>query len=185
MVNFRDIIETLIDVGFYEVLLPFILIYAITFGILQKSNIFKGGDGDSHSKNINAVIAFVFGLFFVASLQAVQLIQSFIIQTVVILIFLLGLMIVLGLLFGESYKKAFFNGDEIKPWVAAVVSILVILIAIAAILSFFGLWDTIASWFDSGYGSSETWSTIFVVLIIGLILYWITRSDSSNKKDSE
>ena len=68
MVDFRAIIEKLGTIGFFDVVLPFLLIYVVIFGILEKSGIFsKSTDGLSQSdsklfRNINAVIAFVFAL---------------------------------------------------------------------------------------------------------------------------
>ena len=63
--NFMDAVESLEDIGFYEVALPFILIFTIVFAILQKVKIF-GASG----KNFNAVIAVVLA-FLVVRNQAI------------------------------------------------------------------------------------------------------------------
>lgn len=178
MVDFRAVIQKLIDIGFYEIFLPFLLVYSVVFAILQKSKIFEGGSSDqSQAKNVNAIVAFVFGLFVIASIQTVKHIQSLIVNIVLIVMFLLTVLVVLGFLFGEGYKNILDN-----TYVKWGLSILVFLVALGILLSMLGVWDWIADWWDSLSGSSDTFSTLFVMVIIGFILYWITKSDGSSAK---
>ena len=104
--DLRAVIDNLVDIGFYSVILPFLLVYVIIFAILEKSKIFKVSDGDnSHVKNVNSIIAFVFGIFVVASIQTVMYIESLIVNIVVFIIFILLLLIILGLIFGDDWNK--------------------------------------------------------------------------------
>ncbi len=58
--SFIELIKLFVDSGLYDTLLPFLLIFAIMFAILMNTKVL------SKEKNINAVIAFVLGIFFVA-----------------------------------------------------------------------------------------------------------------------
>ncbi|NCC71432.1 hypothetical protein EOM09_07685, partial [bacterium] len=92
MVDLRAIVDTLVEIGFMQVILPFILVYAVTYAILQKSKIFSYDSGSSepgHVKNVNAIIAFVFGVFVVASITTVNAIESLIVGISLVLIFIL------------------------------------------------------------------------------------------------
>ncbi len=170
MVDFRAVIDSLVDIGFYSVFLPFILVYAIIFAILEKSKIFTTGD-DKQSKNVNAVVAFVFGLFVVASLQAVKYIESLIVNVVVFVIFILCILIVLGLIFGEGYMDL-LKHKYVKWTIFAAVIITVLIVA----ANIFGFWDWLEDVFGD-FGDSDTITGILVFLGIAGVLYWITSSD--------
>ena len=86
MVNFGGVVQALIDVGFYAFVLPFILTFVVVYAVLEKAKIFHI-EGANHIKNVNAIIAIIFGFFVVSSVQAVKYIQNFIIYAVVIVIF--------------------------------------------------------------------------------------------------
>ncbi|MBM3199831.1 hypothetical protein FJZ53_02750, partial [Candidatus Woesearchaeota archaeon] len=62
-------IEFLKEFGFFDVVLPFLLVFTIVFAVLEKTKIFGGGK--ESKKNINAMIAFVFALFFVSATNLV------------------------------------------------------------------------------------------------------------------
>lgn len=175
MVNFNAVIDNLISIGVYQVVLPFLLVYAIIFAILQKSKIFEGGSSTAeNAKSVNAVVAFVFGLFVVASIQVVQLIQSLIINAVLILIFLLCVVILLGFLFGDGYKEIFEN--KIVKWTFFIGIFIVVL---GIFLYLIGAWDWFFDLFDS-FDSSGTFNTILVFALIGGVLYFITKGDSKS-----
>jgi hypothetical protein len=173
--NLGDIIEKLIDIGFYQVFLPFLLVYAVVFAILQKSRIFEGGSStQQQAKNVNAIVAFVFGLFVVASAHVISLFQAFITNFVIIIIFILCVLLVLGFIFGDSYTDL-FKDTRIKYALGG----LIVLISIIILFNVLGWWDTISNSFS---GSSDDiietfWTIVGIGAFIG-VLYWITKSDS-------
>lgn len=176
MVDFSAVISNLVSIGFYEVFLPFILVYAVVFAILQKSKIFEGGSSSAdNAKNVNAIVAFVFGLFVVASIQTVQYIESLIINAVLIMIFFLCILILFGFLFGEKYTEIFEN--KIVKWGAAIGIFLVLL---GILLYILGFWNWVEEQ-TRGLASSETVSTIFVLAIVIGVLYFITKGDEKSK----
>ena len=67
-----------------------VIFFRSASGALQKSKIFEGGSSDPKlARNVNTVIAFVFGLFVVAAYNIVSVIQELIVKTVLIVIFIL------------------------------------------------------------------------------------------------
>lgn len=48
--------------GFFTYVLPFLLIFAVVFGVLQKLKVFGQGQNNQGEKGINAIIAIVVGL---------------------------------------------------------------------------------------------------------------------------
>lgn len=181
MVNFNEIIGNLIDIGFYSVVLPFILVYAVVFAILEKSGIFsKSGENEKQTKNVNAIIAFVFGLFVVASIQTVKYIQSLITNIIIVIIFILVVLILLGFIFGEDYFKFLFKKADDKPNYPIIFTIagVVFLVALGILFTILGVWETLDNlWKD--ITSSGLFSTIIVILVIGGILVWITKGSNS------
>lgn len=185
MVDFEAIIETLVEVGFYSVLLPFILVYAVVFAILQKSKIFSYDDGGSeakHVRNINSVIAFVFAIFVVASLQTVMIIENLIINVVIIIIFMLVVLILLGMIFGSEYQNLFKNADgQLNKKIAYPLAIIIFLIALGILFAFMGVLDWLMGWWGGRSLDNELFTTIVVIGLVAAILFWITNGGSSKK----
>jgi len=77
--TFRSVIEFFGDIGIYDVILPFLLIFTIVFAILEKTRIFgteKIEGEEVTKKNINAMVAFVVGFLVVASTRLVSIINE-------------------------------------------------------------------------------------------------------------
>ncbi|MCA9459939.1 MAG: hypothetical protein KC550_05315 [Nanoarchaeota archaeon] len=188
MVDFRAIIDNLVDIGFYSVILPFFLVYVVIFAILEKSDIFKGGSaGGKQVKNVNAVIAFVFALFVVASIQTVMIIQDLILNIVLVIIFLLVTLLLLGFIFGSDFHKLFRNEKgDIGGWVTWSIGLIVLFVALSIFLNSLNFWTWLFDWWNSTSSwGDETVTTVVVLLLIAAVLYWITKSDSNDKEDSK
>lgn len=180
MVDFREIINTLVDIGFYDVFLPFILVYAVVFALLEKSKIFSGSDTDSKQvKNVNAIIAFVFGVLAVASVQTIKFLESFIMYGVMFIIFILVVLIVLGFIFGEDYIKLLKDGDgNLKKGLAFSIAGIVVLISIGVLFAVLGVWEIIFDFFGNDFDSDWISTALVIGLVIGTLV-WVTKGDSS------
>src|SRR3989344_5829629 len=74
-----DALGFLTDFGLFDVILPFLLVFAVVFGILEKTRILgseKIGDTEYTRKNLNAIVAFVLGLLVVAATKIVGVINQ-------------------------------------------------------------------------------------------------------------
>ena len=93
----RGSIAFLNDIGIYDVVLPFILVFTMIYAILEKSKVFgteKLSDGSETSrKNLNSMFAFVVAFLVVASTQIVAAVNRILAQ--IILLLLLGVCILM------------------------------------------------------------------------------------------
>ena len=83
-------LEFLEAFGFFNVVLPFLLVFTLIFAILEKTRILGTEDGKSR-KNLNAMLSFVFALFVVATKEIVLAIRGSLPQVALILIIVSGL----------------------------------------------------------------------------------------------
>ena len=96
--SFTDAIDYLVDIGVYEVFLPFLLIFAIIFAILEKTKIL-GAD----KSNINAIVAVVVGLLVIVQTGIVEIINTFLPRiSLIIVVILMGLLII-AMLAGKEF----------------------------------------------------------------------------------
>lgn len=181
MVDFSLIIEKLIAIGFYRVFLPFILVYAVVFAILEKSKIFSGGDSEREQvRNVNSIIAFVFGLFVVASIQTVTYIQSLITNIVIFIIFILVTLILLAFIFGDEYVQLLQDDHgKLKGWVAWTVASIVLIVSVSVLFSVMGVWDYVIDLWNKYY-DSDVISTVVILALVGGVIIWITKGDSNS-----
>ena len=160
--SFGDILFKLEQLGFFDYLLPFLIIFAMVFGILTKVNIFD-------NKAINVIIALSVGLmslqFGFVSVFFSELFPRFGIGITIILVVL----VFLGL---------FMDPDSggtrgIMLGIGAII-VLVILVQSAEA----------ASWWYSSFWWSENISTIlilaFFLAIIGIIVGTASSKDSKS-----
>ncbi len=163
-------IELLQDFGFFDVVLPFLLIFTIVFGMLEKTKIFgteKIGDSHYPKKNINAMFAFVVAFFVIAAKEIVAAIQeslplvSFILLAIVSFLMLVGSFV--------SGEKEFNFIDTFKGWrlpLAGVFTLAIIMIFFDS----FGWLEPIYDYF-SGQGNDVFIIAIFTLLVAGVVYF--------------
>ncbi len=90
MVELTEYITMLDDMGFYEVALPFLLVFVLIFGILEKINLFG-----SRNSQINLVVAIIISFFVVRSDYVVGVMNTFLPKvSLAVLVLIMFLMIV-------------------------------------------------------------------------------------------
>ncbi len=186
MVDFIEVIKNLKEIHFYDIILPFLLVYALTYGVLTKTRVFKVSTKDKkedneipkNENNIYSVISLVFALFVVGSIQTVLFIENLILNVVVFLVFLLTLILSFGFIYGETIKELFYKeGDPKKglnnffKWLSIAIIVIVIILGMSAL----NLLEIIKDYFNS-YKVGGVITDIFVFLIVFLILYFITKN---------
>lgn len=98
-IDFASIIGDLEAMGLYEVLLPFLLIFTIIFGVLEKTNIFG-----KESHKFNVVIALVAGFLIIRQQTLVALMNRFLPNVSMFVLILIAFLIILGV-FGIQSDK--------------------------------------------------------------------------------
>ncbi len=187
MVDFNNVIENLRNIGFYDIFLPFILVYAIVFAILEKSGIFEKEGSEKNSRTVNAVVAFVFGLFVIASIQSVKYIQSLIVNIVVFLVFILATLIALGFIFGKDFFTHMFHDKDGKPNKGIIWTVggIVVAVAVGILFAVLGVWDWLFESTDKIAITGEDIATVLLIIAIIGVLVWISRGSSEKESSSD
>lgn len=152
------------NIGVFSYLLPFLLIFAVVYGILEASNIL------TRNKGVNATVAVVIGLL---SLQ-VGYVQTFFTEAFprfgVGIAVLLIVLILMGLFVGDTDKKVIY-------WVFIVIG------GIIAFAVLFGTFSEVG-WLGGGDWFTTDWVAlvIFLILLVGLIAMVMKGAGSSEGK---
>jgi hypothetical protein len=104
-VDFLSMVHDLEGTGFYEVVLPFLLIFTVIFAVLEKAKIFG-----QNSRRFNGVIALVSGFLMIRNDMLVEFMNDIIARFSVVLVVILAFLIIFGI-FGsktEQWGKGFF-----------------------------------------------------------------------------
>lgn len=160
---FPQMLQNLENMGFFLYIFPFLLSLAITYGVLSAFA------KDRLEKSARSLISIVFSFFvmlysswnpgivtFFASLSGAGLI---------IASGLLFLLVILGMV-GFDVKNLFMEEKKIK-WPA------VLILVFLFILIFFGAGAGNFIPLPSWSGSSELWTAIFFIVIVGLAMWWM------------
>lgn len=166
-------VETILSSPFMkELLLPFLLIFALVFAVLQKSEILGKG-----KRQVDAIVALVVGLIVVAAGSATDIITGLIPILAVGLVVLL----VFFLLLGIAYKEGDFKIHENVKWVIGIAAAIAVVIGV---LYLTGSWDYLKNLIGGG-GSAIITNVIFIVLIIiavAVVVGFGKKSTSSGKE---
>ncbi len=167
--NFMDFINELDKMGFYDVALPFLLVFTIVFAVLQKVKIF----GDK-SKNFNAVIGLVMAFLFVRNTAVVETMNLFLPKVSLISIVIISALLLVGLLLGKTSSG--FTG------VLGGAGMILALVALG--WSFFGsaegLGFELPSWLDMSSADRNFW----IGVVVFVAFFWFITADSSDRENS-
>jgi hypothetical protein len=181
---FRESLVFFDQIGLYDVVLPFLLVFTLTFGVLEKSRIFgtektPDGKGPYTKKNLNAMVAFCTGFFFVASAQLVALANVFIARVALILVILIMFMILVASFHPQQDDKGFHLDDKLK-WLMGVVIAAVVLIFLDGVGWLGPAWVYATSNWDS-----QLMGTIMLFAVMAGFILFITGNPKDKKGDKK
>src|SRR3989344_2676542 len=169
MASFDQVLVAWDNYGVFEYLLPFLVVFTITFALLQKVSLF-GSDGKS--KKINVILALAFGLLFLQNIYLRTLFQRFIPNISFIMIVFLLFLLLLGIFSGGATAWSGF-----ALFLAFIFSNISVIIAVSN------------DYLGQGYSSLYEWwftmdtvarSTIVLIAVIVIILIVVLKEDNSN-----
>jgi len=155
---------------FRDYILPFVLVFAIMFAILERSNIF--GEG---KKQINALIGLVIGLILISFPASRDVIVKLMPVLAVIVVILLCFLIIYG--FAKQEKDIKLPRGAI----AAIFTISIIVIAIT-LAKITGVWDPLLAFAKTSGGEKVVANIIFVAAIAtAMVAVWTMKAHDYSK----
>ena len=188
----EQIIMSLRNLGFYDVILPWLFAYVLVYYFAGL--IFKGKD--KKIKAVPPIIGIVIASYLVAYTPYGTTLSSFFTQMfgdyTIVMAGLLVLLIIVALVLGAPGDKETimgklidtmfpkkFLGINIQSWIKVLISLFLIGVAVWI---YFGS-ANIRVYTQSISMSQGTWAIILFLAIIGMAIYFVTNSGSQESKD--
>ena len=164
------VVEFLRNLGFYDVILPFLLVFSLMFAILDKTQVFGLEDGKPR-KSINSVVAFVVALLVIGSTRLISVMNEAI-SNVAMLLIIITFIIVTISVFKTDGQYDLFQHAALKGWIIFVVTVIVILIFFQALGWNIILWDFLR------IHISDAWvATLLFLVGIAVFIWLVTKGD--------
>ncbi len=170
--QFRDIIDFFDNIGVFDVVLPFLLIFTVVFALLERTKVFgveKVEGKDYTKKNLNASAAFVIAFLVVASSELVEVITKVSSQFVVLLFLIVLFLLLVGSFFKEEPHGVFLEGGWRTTFMLIVFVGLVFIF-----LDALNLTDKVFS-FLKGTDKGEIVGSVLLLIVIVLFIAYVTQ----------
>ena len=151
-------------------ILPFLLIFFLAFGILEKTKAF----GDK-SKQLHALVAFVIGLIFVGAVFPKLVVGNLILFFTVAIVVLFVVLLLWGFVSGGEAKL-----PDSKP-VKAIVGAVIVLAVVVALLIITGVEGTVFDALFRQSWSAELWTNLAFVGVVIAALVLMMKSSGGSK----
>lgn len=156
-----DLFRRLEELGFFQYILPFLLIFAVVYAVLTKIHVFEKNKGAA------IVVAFAVGLLALQFDIVPAFFQNIFPKFGIGLAFLLVALILVG---------AFISNESAYKWIFFSIGMLIFFIIVVAS---FSDWQFLGSWWWSQYAVS----IIVAVGVIGALILIILTSKHREKED--
>lgn len=180
MSTFQNAIGFFINLGVYDVVLPFLLVFTLVFAMLEKTKILGLEELDGKKvtkKNLNAMFAFVTGFLVIASAELVRIINTVVANSVLLLVFA-----ILFLMLAGSFHKdeEFFLK---KGWNMLFMGIMFV----GIVLIFLGSmgWLQAAWWYMSGNIDGAVVGSVLMLLVVLAAIFLIVHEPNSGSSESK
>lgn len=181
MVTIGSLVSSAEAFGIFEFFLPFILMFAIFYGLLAKTKVF--GDGKP-ARTINLVISLAAAAYIMifnpAGVTISSFLASFFGETMIVVLALLAFLMVFYLMMNILKPEATWDWTK---WGWAILLIVVVLIA-GIFISSGGtsIFPGISTPFNINFGMDPgTLAVIIVVILTGLVIYFLASSDGGGR----
>ncbi len=185
---FRGVIEFFDQIGVYDVVLPFLLVFTIVFAIFEKTKVLGTDEIEGKrytKKNLNAMIAFVIAFLVVASSKLVEIVLQVSAQMVVLLLASVFFLLLIGSFYSEGEEV--YLKDKWRIFFMVIMFIGIVAIFLQAIKTESG--EPFLEWFIkyilNNFNSTAVASIVLIVIIV-LFMYYIQKDTSApaTKKES-
>lgn len=173
-------VEILKKIGFFDVIVPFLLIFSVTFGALQKTKIF----GDKGA-GVNSVVAFSIAMIVTAATKVVGMITGFMEQLGVWIVFIVFFLMTATMVFGQDVSKI-MEGKGLDAKLLKVVGVSLALIGIILAMLFGTGWiNNVGTLSEAAVSAGftitpEDISLIVMLVIFAIIIAIVVKGSSSS-----
>ncbi len=179
---FEGVLVFFHDVGVYDVVLPFLLVFTLVYALLEKTRVFgveRVGDKEFTKKNVNSLVAFCIAFFVVASSQLVAIISEIVANTALLLVLLICFMLLVGSMHRDS-KEGFQLDGWTKHAFYAIMFVGILLIFLNA-LGWLQLgWNYLVLYWDTQFVGM-----IMLLVVLLLLILYVVHTPGGKKEESE
>jgi hypothetical protein len=178
---FRGALDFFAEIGVYDVVLPFLLVFTIVFAVLEKTRILgveKVHDHEYSKKPLNAVIAFVVAFLVVASSRLVSIINEAMANVVLLLLVSICFLLLIGSFY--KYEENVFLEGGWRTFFMILMFIGVLLIFLHAL----GWLQTAWWWLLTNWTGDAAGAVVLLVVVIAFI-YFITMDTTKKATKKE
>ena len=179
---FREIIDFFANIGVFDVVLPFLLVFTIVFALLERTKVFgmeKIDGKDYTKKNLNSAAAFVISFLVVASSELVEVITEVSSKFVVLLFLIVLFLLLVGSFFKEEPHGVFLEGGWKTTFMGLVFVVLIFI--------FLDALDLLQPTFDflKGTTRGELVGSVLLILLIVVFIFYVTKENRSAQPEKK
>ncbi len=178
---FGGVLAFFADVGFYDVVLPFLLVFTLVYALLEKTRVLgveRVGDKEFTKKNVNSMIAFSIAFFVIASAQLVAIISEVVSNMVILLVLLICFMLLVG-----TMHKDDKGGFELKGFYKHAFYVIMFVGIILIFLNALGWLQIGWNYMMMNWDSSFVGIILLLGAIVGLMAFVMHTPSSEAKKE--
>lgn len=164
------------DFGLFDVVIPFLLVFALIFAILEKTRILgteKIKGEDVPKRNLNTIVAFVIGMLVVATNKIVSAINTALPNIVLIIVSFIAFLMMVGVFVGTGELNFAKEHPRFTMGFIVVSLILLILIVLNSLKLDNGkTWlESIMDYVVNNSSGPAVMSIIFLIIAVIAIIY--------------
>ena len=190
--GFQDVIGTLKEIGVFQFYLPFLLVFAIIFGLLQKVQIF-GDKGKSLNIIIGLAVAGFVMVYTPVGLTFSQFLTNFAGNTVVVILTLIVAVLFISVAATGFGLKLENLGEPFKKGWGLIGLLLILLLIVFGVFVasggssiFPGIKISAKPAFQAVGGlSTTTWAIIILIIGTGLIVWLLSKGGGDGKPQGQ
>ena len=190
--DFRETIVFLNKLGLYDVILPFLLVFTVSFALLEKTRVLgvekiEGVSGEHSKKHLNALASFVISFFVIASSRLVDVITEISANVVILLMAGFFFLLLAGsiTLSNDNQRPYFLEKGPVKNIGLGVMFVGLVFIFLNAIKSGGETWMEIVIRWISGFSTDVSVSGIVLVLIVAGVIFYLTKDSPSTSQPTQ
>lgn len=162
MAFLEEAIKGLVDLGLLDVVLPFVLVFAVVYGVLERTRALGSENGEPR-RDLNAMFAFLLGFLAVASLRIVLATQTFAIVVSLAAVVALGFLLLAGLV-----------GGGLNNRLVVAIGVVLCIVGVYFILDMIGILEMV-----------DNRIVLAVLALLGIVWWMASGKETPDKKPGE